>query len=88
MARETKNTKTKHRLRWQCHMLQPSRTLKEALKLVLKSTKKVGEGETQWTLVLHGLRDRDSSTRMAQDSTEWNDWAEHALKGEEWTCLI
>lgn len=28
-----------------------------------KSTKKVGEGETQWTLVLYRLRGRDSSTR-------------------------
>ena len=55
---------------------------------VLKSTKKVGEGETQWTLVLYRLRGRDSSTRMAQDSTKWNDWAEHALKGEQWTCHI
>lgn len=33
-------------------MLQPSRVLKGALKLVLKSTEKVGEGEIQWILVL------------------------------------
>lgn len=39
LVRETKNTETKHRLRWQRHMLQPSRTLKEALKLCSKEHK-------------------------------------------------